>query len=138
MHVVTAGHCIDAIKCENMALVFNYYVTGHNPTDGFSYQTITAEDVYSCSKYVREHNKLRDYGYIELDRPVPASSGHVPVQKMEIDPNVRVSVGDDVVVIGFGSGLPMKIDTGGKVASNEPRFLPALDPDFSFKATFDS
>jgi len=136
-HIVTAGHCVDAIPCSTMSVVFNFYVTGHDTTNGYSYQTITTDDVYSCSKYVRENNNLRDYAYIELDREVPASSGHVPVTSMEVDSSVRLSPGDQVVVIGFGSGLPMKIDTGATVFANydSPGHY---SPDYIFKANLDT
>jgi len=138
-HVVTAGHCVDSVPCDSMKLVFNFYVTGHDSTTGFSYQTITEHDVYSCSKYVRETNNLRDYAYIELDREVLSSSGHVGVQNMEIGEDVRLSPGDEVVVIGFGSGLPMKIDTGATVFANDAGSnTQPLSPDFSFKASLDT
>ena len=79
------------------------------------------------------------FSYIELDREVEASSGHFGVEKMELGKDARVSLGEQVVVIGFGSGLPMKIDDGATVYANDAgNNLPHYSSDFAFKASFDT
>ena len=79
------------------------------------------------------------FSYIELDREVLSSSGHVGVQNMEIREDVRLSPGDEVVIIGFGSGLPMKIDTGATVFANDAGSnMNHHSPDFTFHANFDT
>jgi len=119
-HITTAGHCItDMNDCENFAFVFNYYITGYDGNTPI-YQTITTDDVYSCVAYDREltfglfsFQESLDWAYVTLDREVLPETGHVPA---DVDTNVAPrQEGEGVVIIGSGSGLPMKIDNGGSV-----------------------
>ena len=61
-HIATAGHCITAIPCSEMVIVFNYYVTGRDANGEWTYQTIREEDVYSCKNYLSQDNFQDDYG----------------------------------------------------------------------------
>ena len=110
--VLTAGHCIDdQTPCEAYAYVFNYHLD--DPT---RLAAIRDEDVYSCAGVVsqgspRGTNFTPDYAVIQLDRPV--TGGHLPVlirAATPLDPQ------EPIAMIGFGSGLPAKIDSGGSVA----------------------
>lgn len=138
--VLTAGHCIDEqTPCENYAYVFNYRLDDPNRL-----APIREEDVYSCAEVV-SHGSPRgtsltpDYAVIQLDRPV--TGGHVPVP---IRPATPLDLQEPVAMIGFGSGLPAKIDSGGSVA--DPRadrldfFVANVDAfaGHSGSATFDS
>jgi len=119
-HITTAGHCITSMDdCNNFAFVFNYYITGYDGNTPI-YQTITTDDVYSCVAYDREltfglfsWQSSLDWAYVTLDREVLPETGHVPAG---VDTNVAPrQEGEGVVIIGSGSGLPMKIDNGGSV-----------------------
>jgi hypothetical protein len=110
--VLTAGHCIDAhIPCDAYAYVFDYYLDG--PTH---LAEIRDEDVYSCARVVSQGSPLGsdytpDFAVVQLDRPVEGA--HVPVA---IRPATPLGEGESLAMIGFGSGLPAKIDSGGTVA----------------------
>jgi len=112
--VLTAGHCItDSAKCARTRFVFNYYRTGEGVL-----KPITSEDVFSCSAIVvRElldpwnSEGDRDYAIIRLDRP--ATPRFTPAPVMAEDESM--AVGQPVAVIGSGSGVPFKIDSGGRV-----------------------
>jgi hypothetical protein len=110
--VLTAGHCISADRpCDSFHYVFNYYLDGPNLL-----ASIRDEDVYGCERVVLERDARSDaitpdYAVIQLDRPVEGSQ--VPV---EIRPAVPLQEDDALSMIGFGSGLPAKIDSGASVA----------------------
>lgn len=138
--VLTAGHCIsEQRKCDVFKYVFNYRLDGPD-----FLAAIADEDVYSCKRVALEadsvgSNLTPDFAVIQLDRPV--EGGHVPAA---IRPAVALEEGDPISMIGFGSGLPAKIDTGASVAA--PRgdgldyFIVNLDAfeGHSGSATFDA
>jgi uncharacterized protein (TIGR03382 family) len=138
--VLTAGHCIDQqTPCETYAYVFNYHLD--DPTH---LAAIRDEDVYTCAGIVSQgapggSNFTPDYAVIQLDRPV--TGGHSPTV---IRPATPLDEREPVAMIGFGSGLPAKIDSGGSVA--DPRadrldfFVANVDAfsGHSGSATFDS
>lgn len=116
--ILTAGHCFDdedpEASCRSERFVFNY----HYSADGELATIDAGRDVYSCRQIlVRRDDEVeglrRDYAIIQLDRPV--SGAHVPARIVE--GNEPVSPGDRFTVIGFGSGLPAKIDASGEVVS---------------------
>ncbi|MGB8329128.1 MAG: serine protease [Polyangiales bacterium] len=137
--VLTAGHCIDAhTPCDSYAFVFNYFL---DEPDRLA--AIRDEDVYSCARVVSQgapnRNDLTpDFAVVQLDRPVQGI--HAPAS---IRPATPLSENEPLAMIGFGSGLPAKIDTGGAVA--DPRaghldfFVANLDAfqGHSGSATFD-
>ncbi|WP_224248393.1 serine protease [Hyalangium gracile] len=110
--VLTAGHCItSASDCSNTRFVFNFY----RPTAS-TLQTVTTADVFACQTIVaRQQSTVNgrnlDYAVVRLDRaatprfvPAPIRAGNSPM-----------NVGQAVTVIGSGSGIPFKIDSGGAV-----------------------
>ena len=110
--VLTAGHCVDdAADCDNTRFVFDYFYA----EDG-RLETISAEDVYTCGQIVaRRLQDGLDYAVVQLDRPV--EGGRVPAPVRGGDEPLQA--GSMLTVIGFGSGLPAKIDAGGMVT--DPR-----------------
>jgi len=112
--VLTAGHCVGIDDrdpertCATTAFVFGYLLDGPSRL-----ATITSDDVYRCRRIVAwqfdaADLEAADFGIIQLDRPTvgqePAPIGMDPVR-----------VGDRVNLIGFGSRLPAKVDSGGIV-----------------------
>ena len=138
--VLTAGHCIDSrMPCDGYAYVFNYHLD--DPTH---LAVIRDEDVYSCARVVSQGSPLGsdytpDFALVQLDRPVEGA--HAPAS---IRPATPLSERESLAMIGFGSGLPAKIDSGGTVA--DPRadrldfFVANVDAfqGHSGSATFDS
>lgn len=138
--VLTAGHCISEPRpCETFTYVFNYHLDGPNEL-----ALIEDQDVYSCKRLALEADASAteltpDFAIIELDRPV--EGGHRPVA---VRPATPLGEGDPVAMIGFGSGLPAKIDSGAYVADARAErldfFVVNLDAfeGHSGAATFDS
>ena len=138
--VLTAGHCIDEqTPCDSYAYVFNYQLSGPDML-----AEIRDEDVYSCAQVVSQGAPpagefTPDYAVVQLDRPVEGA--RVPAL---VRPASPLSQQESLAMIGFGSGLPAKIDSGGSVA--DPRadrfdfFVANVDAfqGHSGSATFDS
>ena len=103
--VVTAGHCINSGSCSGTYFVFDYYMTSAS-----SLHTVTSDDVYECAEIVAHGGNAHDYAVVRLDRPVV---GRTPA--MVDERAIPVANGTPLVVHGYGSGLPLKIDDGGKV-----------------------
>lgn len=125
--VLTAGHCIENQEaCERTRFVFDYFFEAPG-----TLASVSRSDVYGCRRLVvRQLDEgSRDYAIVQLDRPATAA-GRVPAPvRLESGP---VSAGTRLGIIGFGSGIPAKIDSGGRVLDPRPRAL-----DF-FTATTDS
>jgi hypothetical protein len=116
--VLTAAHCVDSLEmCRARLFVFDYFMESAG-----TLETITRRDVYSCRGIVtRVRSGARDpsgtspsveldFAVVQLDRPVDDARAPVGV-------DVDVTRDEPVVLIGFGSGLPAKIDIGGTVVN---------------------
>ena len=105
--VLTAGHCIQASSCSQNAFVFDYYMT-----DASTLHTITADDVYPCQEVLarQQDNAGSDFSVVKLDRPVV---GRTPAP-VQLSPVVETN-GSPLVINGYPTGLPLKIDNGGQV-----------------------
>ena len=108
--VLTAGHCVEtAAECADTRFVFDYFYEA----DG-RLANIAASDVYGCAELVAQQNGGGvDYAVVRLDRAVDAARAPASV-RLEDEP---LTVDQPLVVLGFGSGLPLKIDDGGVVLS---------------------
>ncbi len=110
--VLTAGHCItSATDCTNTRFVFNFYRTAAT-----AMQTVTTADIFSCQSIVTRaqgtiNGQNLDYAVVRLDRAATPRFTPAPVRAG----NTALSAGQPVTVIGSGSGIPFKIDSGGAV-----------------------
>lgn len=118
--LVTAGHCAQTqAECENNAWVFDYKIT--DPSDLDINTKVDPRNVYLCKKLVGqaldEETKM-DYAVIKLDRKVVGRS------PLKIRREGKLKKGEKLVVIGYPSGLPMKIADGAKVKrTNNPVYF---------------
>lgn len=105
--VLTAGHCVPGGGgCGSDLFVFDYYYAAEGEL-----ARIDADDVYSCAAVLaRRLSGGFDYAVVQLDRPVEGREP-APVRRG----GEAMAEGAPVTVIGFGSGLPAKIDDGGEV-----------------------
>ena len=106
--VLTAGHCVmDQQECEDYRYVFNYYYQG----DG-QLAPITTDDVYECDQLVVQYySNNADYSILKLDRSLSAGHQAAAVQVADLP----LAQSEALTMIGFPSGLPAKIDSGGQV-----------------------
>lgn len=110
--LVTAGHCIRSQQsCLNQRFVLGYYMEA----DGLA--TLTTEHIFSCLQLVATYDDGDvDYAFVKLNRPVPIELGEPAPVRLS---SLPLQVGDPLVMMGFPSGLPLKIDDGGFVS--DPR-----------------
>jgi V8-like Glu-specific endopeptidase len=107
--VLTAGHCVTAQQCPQVRYVFDFYYRAQGDLE-----TIQTQDVYSCVQVLaRAQQGDDDYAVVKLDRPVTGRAP-APVRRSR----GRLAQAQDVWIIGFGNGLPAKLDEGGQV--NDP------------------
>jgi V8-like Glu-specific endopeptidase len=108
--VLTAGHCAENLTmCRSYSYVFRFYMEAEGRV-----ATITSEDVFTCAELVTQRSTDdRDYAVIRLDRAATPRHQHVTVQRTA----EALATGQSLILIGFPSGLPAKIDTGGKVVN---------------------
>ncbi|MBL8923645.1 MAG: trypsin-like serine protease [Myxococcaceae bacterium] len=110
--VLTAGHCIEnASDCASSRFVFRYARSSAS-----TLETVTSADVFSCASIITRSltttaQGVSDFALIRLDRPAAPRFTPAPV-RLSSSPLVT---GQRVGVIGSGSGVPFKIDTGGMV-----------------------
>jgi V8-like Glu-specific endopeptidase len=109
--VLTAGHCVStAADCANRRFVFNYYLTAAD-----TLRTVTTEDIFGCASVVARKQGPVDYAVVRLDRPATPRFSPAPLSTG----NAALARGQNVAVIGSGSGIPFKLDSGGSV--RDPR-----------------
>jgi V8-like Glu-specific endopeptidase len=110
--VLTAGHCVtSATDCTNTRFVFNYYRSAAG-----TLQTVTTADIFSCASIVARqqatvNGQNLDFAVLRLDRAATPRFTPAPVRSG----NTALTAGQNVAVIGSGSGIPFKIDSGGAV-----------------------
>lgn len=114
--VLTAGHCIKSERqCRSLRFVFNYRYESEG-----RFPDLWEEDVFSCRRVVvrkqsRDAAFQEDYAIIQLDRPATPRFRPAPLRPR--DQAMRAS--ERLSIVGFGSGVPAKIDDGARVV--EPR-----------------
>jgi V8-like Glu-specific endopeptidase len=113
--VLTAGHCIASFTdCADRRFVFNYYRTAVD-----TLQRVTLEDIFQCAALVARKQGTVDYAVVRLDRPATPRFTPAPVRTG----NTALANGQNVAVIGCGSGIPFKVDSGGSVRDARPGTL---------------
>ena len=108
--VLTAGHCVDQGSCGDFAVVFDYAYS--TPAETFDISVV--EDLFVCTEVVAHAlDDELDYAIIRLDRAVIA---HAPMPVANtLTPVVENS---PLVLFGAPSGIPIKVDDGGRVVDD--------------------
>ena len=121
--LVTAGHCLQKAPCSDTSIVFGYQMESSN-----SLAALTKENVFQCAEVIAQEvpsqeNQYLDYAIIKLDRSTRrAGLDYVTDDLLEAQNNVAV--------LGYPSGLPLKIASNAFVMSNnanDPFFVANLD-----------
>jgi hypothetical protein len=127
--VLTAGHCIENLSdCAGHFFVFDYLFESEG-----SMPSLDRDDVYRCVDLIvsgaRDIPGALDLAIVQLDRPVvgrtPASFaplGGLPLAPPADDsepepPREPLALGEALLMAGFPSGIPLKLDSGGRVAN---------------------
>ena len=108
--IATAAHCVTSLPCQNQLWVFGYAIL----TEGVRPQ-LDESALYRCrSVPVHEYGRTGDgrrvdFAVVQLDRPVSWAQ-RTPPRATQSMP-----VGELATVIGYPSGLPVKVDRGATV-----------------------
>jgi len=113
--VVLAGHCINAGNCAQYAFVFDYYMT-----DATTLHPITHDDVYHCAQVLTQQvvGTGADFAVVRLDRPVVGRTPAVIATSSAEVPN-----GTRLIINGYPSGLPLKLEDGAAVRDSRASTL---------------
>ena len=121
--MVTAGHCIRSqADCENYSWVFNYKAVYENQSE----HIIDKQDIYGCKAIISQElnsSTQNDYALIQLERE------NVFQTPLKYRTSGKPKAGDALVVMGYPSGLPLKIADGAAIrgAVGEVFFTANLD-----------
>jgi hypothetical protein len=109
--VLTSGHCIDLFALSDYRVVFGYYYVAPGEL------AVTAADVYTPAEVVASRRdpsgqgERLDFAWIRLTEPVRFPHRPAPVYTRASE----VSLGQSLISIGAGGGVPIKFDAGGQV-----------------------
>ena len=129
--VMTAGHCVQDSRgmkpieevCSEIFLTLDYKET--NPDNPFEIE-FPKENVFSCKRVLVNKYEGRglDYAIIQLDRKV------LTREPLELRTEGKLTLGEDLTIIGYPWGIPGKIADDARVLHN--------DDDRYFGASLDS
>ena len=116
--VATAGHCIDSqADCHRTSVVFGFHM--ESGTD-FPEKGIPDAKIYQCKKLL--YRKLdptgADWALLKVDREMESD---IPVAQLRN--SGQLSNGDEVTVVGYPIGLPVKITGNAVVKSREAAYF---------------
>ncbi len=115
--VLTAGHCVtNANDCASTKFVFGYL----HASASIDPITVPTADIFGCNKIVaRVETDTLDFAIIKLDRAATPKFVPVPVRRgLNAMPNHA-----RLAVIGSPSGLPVKVDSEGRVRAPRSQTL---------------
>lgn len=116
--LMTAGHCVRNMNdCKNFRWIFDYRMDKADQKI-----KVTPEQIFTCKKIISQ--KLdpvpgEDFAIIQLDRPIKDRT------PLRISPAGTLRIGTPLIVIGYPSGLPVKIAGGGSVRNIEKNWFVA-------------
>jgi V8-like Glu-specific endopeptidase len=116
--LLTAGHCIRSTAfCAEQTWAFGYSVTAPGaPPQLRTSDLYRCKSVPVCAHRTDPDGRRWDFAFVELERPVSPPRRPAP---MDLD---GLTVGSHMEVIGFPSGLPVKIDEDAKVLDTRASF----------------
>lgn len=124
--VITAGHCIKSEwECNSKSFVFDYRQDLLGEREGpYKRYRISNSNIYKCSEILERKlvngGTLEDWAIIKLDRKV---ADRTPLNYRKYG---KIPSNSNLSLIGFPSGLPLKITTNGSVRADiEPHYFVA-------------
>ncbi len=123
--IATAGHCGETdFDIQNTAYVFGFRVSG---PDDQGTTVFTADQVYFGKELVaHDLSATGDFAIVRVDRTITAP-GAAP---LELRKSGRIGLGENLGVIGYPSGLPVKIAFGDETVvrrDEDPWLIGNLD-----------
>jgi hypothetical protein len=109
--VLTSGHCVDVFPLSRIRAAFGFYF--REPGE----LALTNRDVYGVAEVLTARDDQSqgsgrlDYAWLRLAEPVRAPHAPAPVRARLPE----VDLGDTIITINAGGGVPFKHDGGGRV-----------------------
>lgn len=117
--LMTAGHCVrNSNDCKNFRWVFDYRMDSATQED----ITVDPGSVYSCKSIIaQQFDKVpgQDFAVIQLDRKVQDRT------PLKISPEGTLRITTPLIVVGYPTGLPVKLAVGARVRSLEKQWFTA-------------
>lgn len=113
--IMTAGHCVtNSSDCSS-----NVWVFGYEMTPAGIPRPLEKKNVYQCKQIIAtsQGNNRLDFAIIKLDRVTDRQ----PLRLL--GKNLSAKVGDKLVMMGYPSGLPLKIAEGASVLKANSEML---------------
>ncbi|GAB4034486.1 MAG: hypothetical protein Fur0012_14640 [Elusimicrobiota bacterium] len=112
--ILTSAHCLEQVPCEKIKIAFDY----RNEQAGQYPQVLKTENIYSCKIVVSSKYDPNgaDYAILKTDRQVNRTP--LPVNRQD-----DIKKGEKVFVIGYPSGLPVKIANNAGVRDVKKDFF---------------
>jgi hypothetical protein len=107
--VLTAKHCIDLVRLENIRVVFGYYFAERDEL------VVQPEDVHAISTVVAtsaaSQDQALDFAWLRLSRAVEPARRPASLYAR----GAAVAEGDPILTVGAAGGTPLKWDMGARV-----------------------
>jgi len=109
--VLTSGHCVDLVPLEDLRVAFSYYYTAPGTLALSSMDAYRVAEVLVSRRDAADADERLDFAWLRLDGAVKAPHRPVAVYTQPPGP----ALGDSIISIGAGGGVPIKLDAGGRV-----------------------
>lgn len=113
--IVAAGHCVvDEARCQELAFIFDFQMNSRRSDPS----RVEKQSVYYCHKllYLTATNDF-DFALIRLDRAV---KNRTP---LELRDRGSMHPRDELILMGFPLGLPLKVAAGGHLRTMQGNFI---------------
>jgi trypsin-like peptidase len=107
--VLTADHCVRVLPLADLTVVFGYYYRAAG--------VLTLDETVDIASIVTEEldssgtTPRLDYAWLRLRGRAPASHLPAPINTQ----HAPFDVGSPIISIGAGGGIPLKLDSGGRI-----------------------
>lgn len=108
--VLTSGHCVDVIPNSSLRVMFGYYYQSEGDL------AVSADSVYRVREVITSRNdrtgtERLDFAWLRLTESVRPPYHPSPIYLH----SPGVEVGDPIINVSAGGGVPLKFDGGGRV-----------------------
>ncbi|HVZ37397.1 MAG TPA: serine protease [Polyangiaceae bacterium] len=109
--VLTSGHCMDLVPLEALRVVLGYYYTAPGQLALSSSDVYSAAEVVASRRDPSSYEQRLDFAWLRLNGLVQAPHHPAAVYRRSPGP----SLGDPIISISAGGGIPLKLDDGAHV-----------------------
>ncbi len=112
--ILTSAHCLRQVPCEKIKIAFDYRIESAGRYPEF----LKSSEIYSCKSVISQKYDQNgaDYALIRTDRKVNRTP-------LAINRKDDIKADTKVFVIGYPSGLPVKISNNAKVREVKTEFF---------------